>query len=88
MCIRDRDRAGDADLYEASLRILAPGITYFSLHPNAPGDIEVIAPDHAAWRIFEYEYFRSQRLKDFLQREGIIPIGYREICTAMRAQRT
>lgn len=84
----DGDRAGDADLYEASLRILAPGITYFSLHPNAPGDIEVIAPDHAAWRIFEYEYFRSQRLKDFLQREGIIPIGYREICTAMRAQRT
>lgn len=79
--------SGRAALYEASLRDLSPGIAYFSLHPNAPGDIETIAPDHAGARIFEYDYFRSPRLKEFLQREGIIPIGYREICTAMRAQR-
>jgi len=76
---------GRAILYETILRELPPGITYFSLHPNAPGDIEVIVPDRASWRIFEYEYFQSQRLKDFLAAEGIVPIGYREIREAMRA---
>lgn len=75
----DEDEGGRAELYEATLRALPPGITYFSLHPNAPGDIEVIAPDRAHWRTFEYEYFRSARLKDFLQREHITPIGYRTL---------
>jgi predicted glycoside hydrolase/deacetylase ChbG (UPF0249 family) len=73
-----------ADVYEAILRALQPGLTYFSLHPNAPGDIETIAQAHAARRIFEHEYFRSQRLRDFLARERIIPIGYRELRGLMR----
>jgi hypothetical protein len=77
---------GRADLYEATLRALPPGITYFSLHPNASGDIEMIAPDRAHWRIFEHDYFRSQRLRDFLQREEIVPIGYRALCMIMRGR--
>jgi len=80
------DGQGDrADLYEAILRGLQPGVTYFSLHPNAPGDIEVIDPVNNRWRIHEYNYFRSERLAEFLEREGIIPIGYREIRDVMRA---
>ena len=81
---RDHE-GGRAILYETILRELPPGVTYFSLHPNAPGDIEVIVPDRAYWRTFEYEYFQSQRLKDFLAAEGIVPIGYRAIRDAMRA---
>ena len=81
------DEGGRGDLYEATLRALPPGVTYFSLHPNAPGDIEVIAPDRAHWRTFEHDYFRSPRLKDFLQREGIVPVGYRTLCMVMRATR-
>lgn len=73
-----------ADRYEEILRNLPTGITYFSLHPNAPGDIEAIVPERAWWRTFEYEYFQSQRLKDFLAEEGIIPIGYREIRQTMQ----
>ncbi len=61
------------------LHDLPPGVTYFSLHPNAPGDIEVIVPDRAYWRTFEYEYFQSQRLRMFLEPKRIIPIGYRAI---------
>ena len=76
---------GRAVLYETILHELLPGVTYFSLHPNAPGDIEVIVPDRAYWRTFEYEYFQSQRLQEFLAAEGIVPIGYREIRDAMRA---
>jgi len=78
------DDGGRAELYEATLRDLPSGITYFSLHPNASGDIEMIAPDRAHWRTFEHAYFRSPRLKDFLQREGIVPIGYRALCLLMR----
>lgn len=68
-----------AALYERILHDLPPGITYFSLHPNAPGDIETIAPDHAPRRLFEYEYFQSERLRRFLAQEDIVPIGYRAL---------
>lgn len=75
-----------ADVYETVLQELPSGITYFSLHPNAPGDIEHISPHSAAWRIFEYEYFQSDRLRVFLRENKIYPIGYRELCKAMRQQ--
>jgi hypothetical protein len=73
------------EAYESVLRELQPGVTYFSLHPSAPGDIELIAPDDAAWRIFEHSYFQSQRLADFLAAEEIIPIGFREIRAVLRS---
>ena len=79
----DETEGGRAELYEAMLHSLPPGITYISLHPNAPGDIEAISPDRAHWRTFEYEYFRSDRLRAFLTKEGIIPIGYRELRDAL-----
>lgn len=72
------------DLYESILHELPPGVTYFSLHPNAPGDIETIVPERAYWRTFEYRYFQSERLRDFLKTEQIIPIGYRVIRNIMR----
>lgn len=76
---------GRAELYEKILHELPAGITYFSLHPNAPGDIEVIDPRSAHWRTFEYQYFQSDRLRSFLEREEIVPIGYEEIREVMRA---
>lgn len=74
-----------ADEYERVLHALPSGITYFSLHPNAPGDIEAISPDRFHWRTFEHDYLQSQRLRAFLAAEAIVPIGYREIRTVMRA---
>lgn len=81
-----QEEGGRAELYEQMLAGLPPGVTYFSLHPNAPGDIETITPERAHWRTFEYDYFRSQRLRDFLAAQGIVPIGYREIRDVMRAR--
>lgn len=79
------DRADDrATLYEDLLANLPSGVTYFSLHPNAPGDIETIVPERAYWRTFEYEYFRSTRLRTFLTEQHITPIGYRAIREVMR----
>ncbi len=76
---------GRAELYERLLHDLPAGVTYFSLHANAPGDIEIINPLSGFWRIFEYQYFQSDRLRNFLQREEIVPIGYEEIREVMRA---
>ncbi|MEZ4708023.1 MAG: polysaccharide deacetylase family protein [Caldilineaceae bacterium] len=73
-----------AEVYEAILRDLPAGVTYFSLHPNQPDDIAIIAPDHAETRAFEYQYFQSARLQDFLAAENIVPIGYRQIRDLMR----
>lgn len=77
-------KGGEAEYYETVLRELAPGVTFFSLHPNAPGEIESLTPLKAHWRTFEHQYFQSDRLRDFLQAEGIVPIGYREIREVMR----
>lgn len=77
---------GRAELYEALLRNLPAGVTYFSLHPNAPGDIETIDPERSFWRTFEYQYFQSNRLRNFLEQEEIVPIGYREIQAVMRSR--
>jgi hypothetical protein len=75
---------GRQQYYENILRELPSGITYFSLHPNAPGEIETLTPK-AHWRTLEHQYFQSQDLRDLLAAEGIIPIGYREIRDIMRA---
>ncbi len=72
----DEERAA---LYESILDQLPPGITYFSLHPNAPGDVEPLSPEWAAWRVFEYRYFQSERLRRFLDDRGMVPIGYRDL---------
>lgn len=79
----------NAEVYEEILRTLPPGtVTYFSLHPNAPGDIEQIAPAHAPWRHFEYTYFQSDRLRTFLADQGIVSIGCRDLRSAMEAKLT
>lgn len=72
------------EVYEAVLRRVGPGITHFALHPNAPGDIEALDRVNSRWRVFEYGYFQSARLARFLEAEGIISIGYRDLCSAMR----
>ena len=76
---------GRAELYERILHDLPPGITYFAIHANAPGDIETIDARSAYWRVFEYQYFQSNRLRSFLEQEEIVPIGYEELRELMRS---
>lgn len=79
------DAGGRAELYEQVLRDLPAGVTFFSLHANAPGDIEVINPPRAHWRTFEYTWFQSPAAREILAREQIVPIGYRALRDLMRA---
>jgi hypothetical protein len=76
-------KGGAPEYYENILRELAPGVTYFSLHPNAPGEIEFLTPK-AHWRTFEHQYFQSDRLRNFLKAQGIETVGYRRIREIMR----
>ena len=42
------------------------GLTFFALHPNAPGELEAIEPDTAHIRIAEYELLRSDDVAAWL----------------------
>ena len=73
--------------YDAAIRDLKPGVTFFALHPNRPGDIEMIDPRSAAWRGFEYRYFQSAHLANLLAQEGIHAIGLRAVDDLVRRER-
>ena len=50
-----------------------------ALHCTAPGDLQAIAPQHAAWRTNEYALFGIGRRRRGCAATGIVPIGYRDI---------
>ena len=74
-------------VYDAAIRDLKPGVTFFALHPNKPGDIETIDPRSAEWRGFEYRYFQSAHLANLLAQEGIHAIGMRAVYDLVRRER-
>jgi hypothetical protein len=60
------------------------GLTCMLLHCNAPGDIETIAPDHAALRTAEYALFRSGTPIGWIQEKGAEFLGFRTLRDAWR----
>jgi predicted glycoside hydrolase/deacetylase ChbG (UPF0249 family) len=58
---------------------LPAGVTHFALHCTAPGEIEAINPQHAAWRTNEYGLFASGAVAEWCAARNIVPIGYRDI---------
>lgn len=77
---------GRIELYERQIRAISRGVTFYSLHPNAPGDIEMVDPVFPNLRTCEYAYLQSDRLRALSAEVGIIPIGFREIRELMRRQ--
>lgn len=75
------------DRYERLIARIPPGLTYFALHPNTAEHPGHIAAASMAYRTFEHAYFQSARLQEFLQAQGIIPIGMRPLRDIMRATR-
>ncbi|MGE3783692.1 MAG: polysaccharide deacetylase family protein [Alphaproteobacteria bacterium] len=65
--------------YQEAIAGLQPGVTHFALHATAPGEIEIIAPDHAGWRTREYALFAGGAVAEWRGAAGIAAIGYREI---------
>jgi chitin disaccharide deacetylase len=67
------------------VRDAAPGITFLSLHCNAPGDIEAMHPNDAAWRIAEYELFQAAEFLAWAAAQPVRLAGFREIRDRYRA---
>jgi predicted glycoside hydrolase/deacetylase ChbG (UPF0249 family) len=79
-------RSGDAEAaYRAIFAEIQDGLTYLSMHFNAPGDFETIAPATAHIRTEEYALFRTDRIKGWIAEFGLELIGMRALREELRA---
>ena len=62
------------------------GLTFLSMHFNAPGDFEVINPEFAFIRTEEYALFRTNKIKEWVKEFGIELIGMRGLRDQLRAR--
>lgn len=75
---------GQMEIAKDLLGNLPVGITHFIFHPSIDtAELRSIAPDWES-RVSNYNTFMSDELKQFLEREDIKPIGYRQLREAMR----
>jgi predicted glycoside hydrolase/deacetylase ChbG (UPF0249 family) len=74
-----------ADAYRAMFVGLQTGLTYIALHPNAPGELEVIEPDTAHIRTEEYDLLRGEEFRTWLDAQDFERIGMRDLRDALRA---
>jgi predicted glycoside hydrolase/deacetylase ChbG (UPF0249 family) len=73
--------------YRKIFAAVPEGLTFLSMHFNAPGDFEVIAPDSAHIRTEEYALFRTPRIKEWVKEFGIEVIGMRGLRDELRSRR-
>lgn len=59
------------------------GLTFLSLHFNAPGEIEIIASE-ANIRTGEYAFFKTAQAREMMNEFGLTPIGMRDFRDRMR----
>lgn len=71
--------------YKRVFADLPPGITHMYIHP-APdcGELRAICPDWRS-RVGDYETFRNEEMRKFIQDQGIRLIGYRSLQELMPA---
>jgi len=80
-------RTTDAETaYREIFRSIPEGITFLSLHFNAPGDFEVIEPASAHIRTDEYALFKSQKIAEWVRENGLEVVGMRDIRDRLRAR--
>jgi hypothetical protein len=71
--------------YRALFQRAGPGLSFLALHPNAPGELEVIEPETAHIRTGEYELLRSDEHRAWLSAQDLELIGMRELRDSFRA---
>lgn len=81
------DRTTDAETaYHAMFARIAEGLTFLSLHFNAPGDFEAITPELPHIRAEEYALFRTERIGEWVNEFGLEVIGMRTLRDDLRAR--
>lgn len=77
------NRAVSAESYRDIVVPVGEGVTFVSLHPNAPGDIEAITAAHPRqkpeWRIGEYEHFGDGAMDAVIAAAGVKRCGFRAL---------
>ena len=74
------------ELAQQAFAALQPGITHFILHPSKDTpELRAIAPDWRA-RVTDFELFTSEKLRKFIQDQGIHVIGYRALRDLLRGE--
>jgi hypothetical protein len=71
--------------YREMIAEIPAGLTFISLHPNAPGDIEAINPPRAFFRVDEYNLLQDTSFREYVASQHIHPIGYRRLRDLFRA---
>lgn len=71
--------------YREMIAEIPAGLTFISLHPNAPGDIEAINPPRAFFRVDEYNLLQDAPFREYVTSQNIHPIGYRRLRELFRA---
>lgn len=66
------------EVYQRLIANVQAGTTFLSLHCSAPGDIETVHPESAAWRIAEYELFGDRRFREWIASQGVELAGIRD----------
>ena len=72
--------------YRAIFEEIGDGLTFLSMHFNAPGDFEVINPESAVIRTEEYALFRTPRINEWIREFGIDLIGMRALRDELRSR--
>jgi predicted glycoside hydrolase/deacetylase ChbG (UPF0249 family) len=80
-------KTGAETAYRAMFADIPEGLTYLSLHFNAPGDFEVIEPEFAHIRTEEYAFFRFGAIPELLANHGIAVVGMRQVRDRLRELR-
>ncbi len=71
--------------YKALIEGVREGLTFFCLHFNAPGELELIEPRAAYIRTEEYDVFRDQGFRDWLLAQDLDIIGMKPLRDELRA---
>jgi predicted glycoside hydrolase/deacetylase ChbG (UPF0249 family) len=79
-------RTTDAETaYRKMFQNIPEGLTFLSLHFNAPGDFEVVEPAQAHIRTEEYALFKMPRIADWVRENGLEVIGLRDLRERLRS---
>ena len=81
------DRKTSAETaYRPIFARIPEGLTFLSMHFNAPGDFEAVNPDFAFIRTEEYALFKTPRIREWVKEFGLDVIGMRELRDELRAR--
>jgi predicted glycoside hydrolase/deacetylase ChbG (UPF0249 family) len=82
---RPRSRPAEP-AYRSLVAGIEPGLTWFCLHCNAPGELELIEPASAHVRSEEHALFRSEAFRAWLAEQDLEIIGMRGLRGELRAR--